>query len=159
MSSMIFDQSRRQAAALLVLRVVIGVGFVVHGSAKLSRGPTTFADLLAYLGVPAPVPAAWLVTFVELFGGALMIAGAFVALASLPLIIIHLVALIGVHARYGFSSVNTVGLTPEGPVFGPPGYEISLLYIAGILVVAACGPGAVSLDQKRAASHRERNAP
>jgi putative oxidoreductase len=30
-------------------------------------------------------------------------------------------------------------------VFGPPGYEINLLYIAGLLVIASAGPGAASV--------------
>lgn len=54
----------------------------------------------------------------------------------------------GVHMKYGFSSVNTIGLTSEGPLFGPPGYEINLLYMAGILaIVLSGGAGAWSIDQ------------
>ena len=40
-----------------------------------------------------------------------------------------------VNINYGFSAVNTIGLTPEGPRFGPPGYEINLLYIAGLVAL------------------------
>ena len=32
-----------------------------------------------------------------------------------------------------FSAVNLIGLTPERPQLGPPGYEINLLYIAGLV--------------------------
>jgi len=38
----------------VLLRMVIGIGFFVHGYAKLSRGPAGFAKLLALSGVPMP---------------------------------------------------------------------------------------------------------
>jgi hypothetical protein len=36
------------------LRLIVGYGFMQHGSAKLSRGPDTFAAILQGMGVPAP---------------------------------------------------------------------------------------------------------
>ena len=54
----------------LPLRLAIGYGFVAHGWAKLSRGPDSFGQVLATLGVPLPDLAAWLTTIVELAGGA-----------------------------------------------------------------------------------------
>jgi putative oxidoreductase len=59
------------------------------------------------------------------------------------------VAMITVHFRYGFSSIKTIGLTESGPVFGPPGYEVNLLYIAGLLVLVLAGAGPLSIDQWR----------
>jgi len=85
---------------------------------------------------------------VEIAGGIALMLGALVLSLSIPLIILHLVALSTIHIHYGYSSVNTVGLTPQGPVFGPPGFEISLLYIAGIIVLTVLGPGAFSVDEK-----------
>lgn len=58
-----------------------------------------------------------------------------------------LVAILTVHGRYGFSSINTIGLTPTGPLFGPPGYEVNLLYIGGLLALALSDPGALSIDR------------
>jgi hypothetical protein len=51
------------------------------------------------------------------------------------------IAMFTVNIKYGFSAVNTIGLTPEGPVFGPPGYEINLLYIAGLVALILGGAG------------------
>jgi putative oxidoreductase len=133
--------------APLVLRMVIGIGFIVHGWAKLSRGPDKFAGVLHWMGVPLPEVMAWVVTLTELLGGIALLAGAFVALVTIPLLIIHLVAMIGVHWQYGFSSVRTIGLTATGPVFAPPGVEVSLLYIAGLLaIVLGGGAGPWSVD-------------
>jgi len=142
------DLSRANPVALLLLRLAIGFGFLAHGYAKLHRGPDKFAALLTFLGVPFPHFTAWFVTAVEIAGGIALMLGAFVLSLSIPLIILHLVALSTIHIHYGYSSVNTVGLTPQGPVFGPPGFEISLLYIAGIIVLTVLGPGAFSVDEK-----------
>jgi putative oxidoreductase len=117
--------------ALLPLRLIVGYGFMSHGLAKWSRGPANFGKLLRLIGVPAPVPTAWMVTLLEVFGG---------------LAIVMLVAMLTVHLRFGFSSVNTIGLTASGPVFGPPGYEIDLLYVASLMALALIGPGPLSIE-------------
>lgn len=152
------DLAPAKPVALLILRLVIGFGFVAHGYAKLHRGPDKFGALLNFLGVPFPHFTAWFVTLVELSGGVALMTGAFVLLLSVPLIILHLVAMSTIHIHYGFSSVNTIGLTPNGPLFGPPGFEISLLYIGGILVLAAFGPGLWSVDGARSAGVARRSS-
>jgi putative oxidoreductase len=113
----VFHLSSR--GALVPLRLVLGLGFLAHGMAKLSRGPAKFSVLLHQLGVPLPLPAAWATTAVEILGGCALIAGAFVAVAAIPLIATMLVAMFTIHVHNGFSAVNTVGLTPAGPQFGP----------------------------------------
>jgi putative oxidoreductase len=129
----------------LPLRLVIGFGFMAHGWAKLSRGPSGFAKLLAQIGAPLPEATAWVSTFVELLGGLAIFVGAFVEVASVPLI----VTMLTVHLKYGFSSINTIGLTPSGPQFSPPGYETNLLYIAGLLSLILSGAGTLSIDHLR----------
>jgi putative oxidoreductase len=76
-----------------------------------------------------------------------ILAGAFVAVVSVPLIGMMLVAMFAVHLRYGFSAINTIGLTADGPQFGPPGYEVNLLYIAGLLALILGGAGPFSIDR------------
>jgi putative oxidoreductase len=132
--------------ALLPLRLVVGYGFFAHGMAKLSRGPEKFARLLALIGAPAPEITAWAVTGVELLGGLAIMLGALVLLASIPLLASMIVAMFTIHVHYGFSAVNTIGLTATGPVFGPPGYEINLLYMGALVALALAGPGALSVD-------------
>lgn len=133
--------------AVLSLRLVVGYGFLAHGIAKWSRGPEAFGRLLHLIGVPFPVATAWLVTLLELCGGVAILVGLGVLVASVPLIASMIVAILTLHRRYGFSSVNTIALTATGPVFGPPGYEINVLYIAALLMLAAAGPGALSLQR------------
>jgi putative oxidoreductase len=132
--------------ALVPLRLVVGFGFLAHGWAKWSRGPAGFAKLLAQIGAPLPDLTSWVVTLIEIGGGIALLLGALVAVVSVPLIVSMLVAMFTVQGRFGFSSVNTIGLTPSGPVFGPPGYEINLLYIGALLALALLGPSAWSVD-------------
>ena len=132
--------------ALLPLRLVVGYGFLAHGIAKWNRGPEKFAKLLTVIGVPAPGITARVVVGVELLGGLAIILGVLVLLASVPLIGSMIVAMFTIHVHYGFSAVNTIGLTATGPVLGPPGYEINLLYVGALLALALSGPGALSVD-------------
>lgn len=148
-----WNESSSHRWVLLPLRLVVGYGFIAHGAAKWSRGPEKFGKLLHVIGVPLPTPTAWMVTLVEVFGGLAIIAGAFVLVASIPLIVSMLVAMFTIQLQYGFSSVNTIGLTASGPIFGPPGYEINLLYIAALIAVALAGPGALSVDEWFARRH------
>jgi len=131
------------------IRMILGVGFMVHGWAKWNRGPAAFAELLKQARVPLPLANAWLVTVLEILGGLALLIGAFVALVSIPLIFSMLGAMFTVNIKYGFSAVNTIGLTPEGPQLGPPGYEINLLYIAGLVALMLGGAGPLSLDALR----------
>lgn len=130
----------------LFLRIIIGFGFITHGWAKLSRGTAGFEKLLIQTRVPLPHITSWLVPFVELFGGLAILIGAFVLLISIPLIGTMLAALFTIQINYGFSSVKTIGLTTHGPLFGPPGYEINLLYIAGLISLMLTGAGVFSID-------------
>ncbi|MGI8812459.1 MAG: DoxX family protein [Pyrinomonadaceae bacterium] len=137
----------RGASALLPLRLIIGFGFMAHGFAKLSKGPEQFAVILQAIGVPAPHLAAWATALMELVGGIAIFIGAFVPIVSIPLIIIMLTALFTVHLPNGFSSIKLLAMTPDGAQFGPPGYELNLLYIAGLLTLALFGASSFSVDQ------------
>ena len=131
------------------LRMILGVGFMVHGWAKWSRGPAAFAELLKQAHVPLPFANAWLVTLLEIFGGLALLMGAFVTIVSIPLILSMRGAMFTVNIKYGFSAVNTIGLTSQGPLLGPPGYEINLLYIASLVALILGGAGPLSIDALR----------
>jgi putative oxidoreductase len=134
----------------VLLRLIIGYGFIMHGFAKFARGPETFATVLDTLGVPLPQLLAWLTTLVELIGGLAVLVGAFVPLAALPMAVVLLTALFTVHLPYGFFSVKLVEVSPSGIKFGTVGYEIILLYLAGLAALVLGGPGAFSVDRWRA---------
>lgn len=131
--------------APIPLRLIVGYGFMQHGFAKLEKGPDWFAAILAAMGVPAPHMMAWLTILIEIFGGLAVLLGAFVALASLPMAAVLLVAVFTVHLPYGFTSIKLKAFTAAGAQFGPPGYECDLLYLACLaaLVLGGSGPWAV----------------
>jgi putative oxidoreductase len=128
------------------LRLIVGFGFMEHGYAKLVRGPAWFAIILQALHVPHPHLMAWLTILIELLGGAAVLTGAFLRLASVPLITVLLVAMFSVHLRYGFSSIKLMAITPTGARFGPTGYECDLLYMACLVALVLGGAGPFALD-------------
>jgi putative oxidoreductase len=134
--------------------LLVGYGFAAHGYAKLARGPANFAVILAAIGVPLPEPIAWITTLLELLGGVALVLGAAVALLSVPLVIVMLTAMFGVHLRYGFSSIRLKGFGPLGAEFGPVGYELNLLYIAGLIVLALSAASPLSFDRWWASRRR-----
>ena len=132
--------------AVLPLRLMVGFGFAAHGFAKLSRGPENFATILTSIGVPMPHMMAWVTSLLEFAGGISVMAGAFVLPLSLPLAAVMLTALFSVHLQYGFSSIRLKAVTAVGAEFGPIGYEMNLLYIAGLLTFTLGGAGQLSVD-------------
>lgn len=128
------------------LRLIVGCGFMEHGFAKILHGPEGFAAILQALGVPAPHLMAWLTILVEVFGGLAILLGAFVALASLPMAVVLLVAIFTVHLPYGFSSIKLLAVTVTGAHFGQPGYECDLLYLACLAALVLGGSGPWSVD-------------
>jgi putative oxidoreductase len=133
----------------LPLRLIVGYGFMEHGFAKLGRGVDSFADILHAIGTPFPLPMAWATVLVEIFGGFAILIGAFVALASIPMAIVLLVAIFTVHLPYGFSSIKLQAITPDGAHFGQPGYECDLLYLTALAALVMGGAGPFSVDRLR----------
>ena len=141
--------------AAIPLRLIAGGGLMQHGWAKIAKGPDAFAAILQALHVPFPHLSAYLTIAVELLGGAALLAGAFVALVSIPTIVVLLTAMFTVHLPYGFSSIKIKAVVDGRAQFGPPGYECDLLYIACILALVFLSPIPWSIDSYRL---RERNA-
>jgi putative oxidoreductase len=133
--------------APLALRLIVGFGFMEHGYAKLARGPEDFTQILYALHMPFPELLAWSTILVELLGGAAVLLGAFVTLASIPMAVVLLVAIFTVHLPYGFSSIKLQAITAAGAQFGQPGYETDLLYLACLVALVLGGSGPWSVDR------------
>ena len=132
--------------APIPLRLIVGYGFMEHGFAKLARGSDAFATILDAIGVPAPHFMAWSTILIEVIGGLAVLLGAFVALVSLPMAAVLLVAMFTVHLPYGFSSIKLMAVTAAGAQFGPPGYETDLLYLACLAALVLGGSGPLAID-------------
>jgi putative oxidoreductase len=142
-----FNRMKWPTWAPVPLRLIVGFGFMEHGYAKLLKGPEAFASILHVLGVPAPHWMAWVTILTELLGGFAVLLGAFIALVSVPMAAVLLTAMFSVHWRYGFSSIKLVAVTPAGAIFGPPGYECDLLYLACLVALVLLGSGPMSFDR------------
>jgi putative oxidoreductase len=144
----LLEQGRTSVArwAPIPLRLIVGFGFMQHGFAKFSKGPEAFAAILHAIGVPAPHLMAWLTILVEFFGGLAVLLGALVPLASLPMAAVLLVAMFTVHLPYGFSSIKIMSVTSGRAQFGPPGYEVDLLYLACLAALVLGGSGPMAID-------------
>jgi len=147
-SSLIAFLTRPSVArwAPIPLRLIVGYGFMEHGFAKLSKGPENFAAILHAIGVPAAHFMAWLTILTELIGGLAVLLGAFVPLVSLPMAAVLFVAALTVHLPYGFSSIKLMSVTAGRAQFGPPGFELDLLYVAGLAALVFGGSGPLAID-------------
>src|SRR5260370_20101593 len=126
------------AIGLLLLRLTLGLIFLLHGAQKLfgvfgGHGPVATTHFMNTLGLH---PARWwasLAAWGECAGGLLLVLGLFTPLAALLIVAVMLVAILKVHAEKGFW--NSQG-----------GYEYNLVLSALATVLGLVGAGAFSLD-------------
>ena len=133
------DAAGLRSCGLTVLRVVLGIVFLMHGWQKVSvfhlQGVT---GMLAGLGIPLPNVFAVILMTVELIGGAFLVLGLGTRWVAPLLAIDMTVAILTVHLKAGF--------------FNPRGFEFPLTLLAAAICLALAGPGSASLDaliQKR----------
>jgi putative oxidoreductase len=130
----------------LPLRLIVGGGFMEHGYAKLARGPEHFIGILHAMGMPFADLLGWATMAIEVLGGLMLLLGALVPVAAIPMIAVLLVATFTVHLPNGFSSIKLLSYDAAGAHFGQPGYETDVLYLAGLLALCIGGAGPLSLD-------------
>lgn len=125
---------------IALVRLALGVVFVVHGVGKLfgvgpsATGLSGFSGFLGSLGVPFPSVAALGVALVETVGGLFVLVGFLTRYAALFIAIDMLVATLLVHLPRGFSA-------SEG------GYEFTLTLFLVSLALVFLGSGALSVDR------------
>lgn len=145
------DTSRRQRIGLLVLRLALGLIFVLHGWVNIVGGQSFLREMLAMVGWSAPGSLMWMITGVELVGGLAIILGVFTRGASLILATEMVVAVALFHLRQGFLIVAV----PNVPL--AYGFEYHIALVGGLVCLALGGPGEFAL-QSRLGTHGEVNA-
>jgi putative oxidoreductase len=129
------------ARALLLLRLIVGIIFVVHGGQKLFVfGFGGVIGFFGKMGIPVPAIAGPVVTLVELLGGLALIVGVATRVAAVLIACDMLGAILFVHLRNGF--------------FLPQGYEYAFTLLAVAIALALAGPGPYSVDAALAARRR-----
>lgn len=116
--------------ALIWIRLAFGVGLMYHGYGKLSGGVANFATgMVANTGFAPVLFWAWVVTLLELVGGAFLIVGFLTRWVSLALIIEFLTILFVVKRGAGLGRI-----------------ELELLYLGMALAFFFAGARRWSLD-------------
>jgi putative oxidoreductase len=125
-----------QRLAVLMLRLLLGSIFVLHGSQKLlgGGGIAGFAGGLAKMGIEPHVPLAWVVAITEFVGGICVFLGFLTRFWAAGLVIDMAVALFKVHLANGF-------------FISKNGFELVLTLGILALAVVFMGPGAPSVDR------------
>ncbi|MBA3317262.1 MAG: DoxX family protein [Gemmatimonadales bacterium] len=121
-------------AALLILRVVLGIIMLYHGWPKLTDLGGTIEGF-AGMGVPLPALSAIFATVAEVGGGLLLLVGVLTDIAGLLVALDMLGAITFVHAKNGFGA-------DKG------GFEFQLALLAMGLAIALAGPGRFSASRQ-----------
>jgi len=118
--------SLRVSFALLVLRLFVGIAFILHGSGKIVNATN-------WMGPDAPVPGILqaLAALAEFGGGIALILGLLTPLATLGMIF-TMIGAIYFHVSKGDAFVG--------------GYELAAIYLIAAVVVFFTGPGKISVD-------------
>jgi len=127
----------------LVLRIGMGIIFLVHGWPKLNpnppmKGAAGFGGFLKQIGVPLPMFFAWVVALLETFGAVLLILGLGTRVLAVGFAIIMLVA--ALVAKRGFMKVPFMAQQAIG-------WEFDFALLAGALALLFTGAGSLSLDR------------
>src|SRR5438552_13740892 len=123
------------ALGLLVLRLVVGGAFILHGWPKIQNA-TTWMNAMA--GDQAPPPFLQAAAAVAEFGGGIAwILGLLTPLASILIACVMATAIVTVHLKAGQPFVDPMG---------GKSFELPAAYLAVALCLLLAGPGRMSLD-------------
>jgi putative oxidoreductase len=124
-----------EALGLLLFRLVIGGGFLLHGRRKL-KTPTTW---MQQEGTPPSPPAVQVLAALAEFGsGAGYLLGFLSPLAAIGMLMSMTGAFVKVHIPNHSPFVDSPG---------KPSAESSVIYAAAAILLLLMGPGKYSLDQ------------
>ena len=129
------NSSSLQSWGITLLRVIVGIVFVMHGGEKLFvYGIHHVVRYFGSIGVPSPALFAPVVTAVEFLGGLAMILGLGTRWAAVLLIFDMIGVILAAKLSGGF--------------FAPAGFEYELTLLVANLSLLLTGPGAASLDAR-----------
>jgi len=115
-------------AAMLILRLAMGMLMMFHGYEKLVQFSEKKAVFYDFLGLGSTT-SLMLCIFAEFFCALFLVIGLFTRLVAVPLVTVMSIAVFNVHKMDFFDTG-----------------EKASLYLAGFLVLILCGPGRASVD-------------
>jgi putative oxidoreductase len=123
------------SAVVLVGRVLLSSLFILAGYAKLT-GLAGTAGWFGSIGLPMPMVTAVVVGLLELFGGLAILVGFQTRLAAVALAIFTLAATAIAHMDFGDQMQVLL-------------FQKNVSIVGGLLILAAFGAGALSIDNRR----------
>ncbi|MDN4606302.1 DoxX family protein [Sporosarcina highlanderae] len=120
--------------SLLILRVVLGVTFLVHGIAKFQMGLGNVAGWFESIGILGFL--GYVVAFIELLGGIALIIGIGTRLFSALIAVVMVGAIFTSKLSLGFIGAEAAG------------YELDLVLLSIAVVLVISGSQLLSLDNK-----------
>ena len=142
------DQRARHAWGTALLRIWLGILFVMHGYLGAAvLGPEAIAAYTTRMGFPAPagVALAWYLIGAHLVGGALLVIGLWTRAAALVNVPVMASAVFLLHVPQGFFMTGIIVDAAAGRALAG-GYEFTLTVLVATLAVMLLGPGALSVD-------------
>ncbi len=124
------SESKYSDLALLLLRVGVGIIFILAGWGKLTGIEGTI-NFFTNIGVPLPAVMAWVVAIVEFVGGIMVLLGAY---AKIPYLLLAITML------------GALYFTKLGGEFSAARLDLMLLLTS--LALFLMGSGAYSVDDK-----------
>ncbi len=129
---------------LLILRIGLGIMFILHGYPKMFGGPEIWTEVggaMQYLGIDtAPMFFGFMAGVIEFFGGIFLIGGLFFTPTTFCLMLVMLAATAKhIGAADGFASYSH-------------SIEIAIVFLSLLFI----GPGKLSLDRKLQAKRNRR---
>ena len=112
----------------LPLRIIAGIGFMIHGLPKLLDIPGTQSS---FTNMGLPQELAVIIGLLEFIGGLAILLGIFTRIAAIFLAIDMIGAILSVKLSKGF-----IG-----------GFELDLLYLAIMISLILTGPGSLSIEK------------
>lgn len=102
---------------LILLQVIVGIIFVMHGIAKMNMGLGNVAGWFSSVGLPTFL--AYLTAYAEIIGGLLLILGLGTRYVGIIFALLMIGAIVTVKLKFGLLGDET-----------NPGYELELLLLA-----------------------------
>ncbi|WP_268800759.1 DoxX family protein [Pseudomonas huanghezhanensis] len=129
----------RAGYGITVLRILVGIIFMAHGSQKLfglfgGYGLEGTGQYMESLGLTPGYLMALMSGSAEFFGGLALVIGLLARPAAVVLIVMLVVAILSVHIHNGLFMANN-------------GYEFALALLGGAIAVLFEGAGRLSLDR------------
>ena len=133
-----------QQVGMLILRLVLGITFFIHGLAKFQGGIDNIAGWFQSMGIPGFM--AYVVAVIELVGGLALILGLGTRVVSALFVVILLVAIFKVKLAVGFMGNGKMA-----------GYELDLSMMATALYFVLNGGSKFSIDSMVFGKREEKN--